>query len=181
MRALSLFRDTMLSYWLSLSLSLLLFLVDPHIASCFGVGSFILLATLLVTLPSRALNKPEPAKTIHKLWERGSRWCPAVRPRTATARAFIQTSWHCWAFDPAHRKSFRHIHSVPTSLNTTAGKGKQQPPHFKREEKLHRDTSLEEIHKTVSAAALYRRGTRAGGGCLLFAAQVGRHSRVSTE
>ena len=40
---------------------------------------------------------------------------------------------------------------------------------------------MEEIHKTVLVAALYRRETRASGGCLLFAAQVGRHSRVSKE
>lgn len=80
-----------------------------------------------------------------------------------------------------HVESHFSTSSVPAPLDTTAGKGKQQPAHSTREEQPRRDTSLEEIHQTVSAAALYRRGTRASGGCLLLAAQVGRHSRISTE
>lgn len=101
---------------------------------------------------------------------------PAVGPRDA-----VQTSLHCWVLDPICGKSFQHIQCPCSTRYTTAGKGKQQPAHSIREEQPRRDTSLEEIHQTVSAAALYRRGTRASGGCLLLAAQVGRHSRISTE
>jgi len=86
---------------------------------------------------------------------------------------------HRWELHPIQRTSLKHIHSIPAALSAAAGRDTPPPARQMRYEKLCHDTSLEELHKPASAAALYRRGTRAVRECLLLAAQVGRHSRVS--